>query len=203
MNPNSDQPSELSQTDEVLLSHLSRVAKEVEPDPTFTAKLGTELMQAHQPLSRNASQPNFLIKGVSRRITLAVYASLAIAAVLGVTAITSRWLPEWAVSAFTAAVNPQANAQTTAQLVETGQVIVRSDAQEFNEETQEVRAFGNAAFFYSDAGIEATADEIRYVPTDRQIVLSGNVQILQRGELLQGTEAVCSIEQRQCRLSQN
>ncbi|MBD2256859.1 LptA/OstA family protein [Pseudanabaena sp. FACHB-2040] len=198
-----DQSSELSQADSALLSQLSRAAEEIEPDSTFEAQLETKLLQARQSASRDTHQPKLPSRGLRRRAALVAYASLAIAAGLSITTITSGWLPEWVVSALTSTIDPQANAQTTAQLKETGQIFVRADAQEVNEETQEVRAIGNAAFIYPEAQIEANADEIRYVPTDQQIVLLGNVRISQRGEQLQGTSAICSIDKKQCRLSED
>ncbi len=53
---------------------------------------------------------------------------------------------------------------------------------------------------YPEAQIKANADEIRYVPTGEQVILSGNVQISQRGERLQGKRAICLVEQKQCNL---
>jgi lipopolysaccharide transport protein LptA len=185
-----------------LLANLNQIAKEVEPNPAFEAQLQAQLGQAHRPVLGGERPRQFPRSLLSRPIALAAYAGLAIATILSITTISSKWLPEWASSILSSTLDPQANAQTTAQLVETGQVIVRSDIQEFNEETQEVRAIGNATFMYSDAEIQAHADEIRYGPTEHQILLSGNVQIVQRGEHLRGIEAVYSIEQKQCRLNQ-
>lgn len=202
MNRRPEQHTNLSQSDADLLSHLIHLAKKIEPDPIFKAQLEKELLQARQSALKGANPMNLSFRRLNRRLFLVACASL-IAVIFSIPTITSRQFPEWAASLFNSTVDPRANAQTIAQLIETGQFILQADAQEYNEDTQEVRASGNATFTYLEAQIQASADEIRFVPTGRQVILSGNVQILQRGERLQGTQAICSLEQKQCNLSQD
>jgi hypothetical protein len=203
MNPKPDQPTDLSQADIKLLADLTHLAENIEPNPLFKAQLENDLLQAHQATSHQAKPRQHLLGRYNRRLSLVAGVTLAIAALVSLPSITSGRLPHWVVSLLNSTVDTRANAQTIAQLVETGQIIVRSDVQEYNEDTQEVRAIGDALLIYSEAQIRANADEIRYVPTGRQVILSGNVQILQRGERLQGTQAVCFLEQKQCSLSDN
>ncbi|MBE9037131.1 LptA/OstA family protein [aff. Roholtiella sp. LEGE 12411] len=116
--------------------------------------------------------------------------------------MTSGRITEWFSALLYSTVDTKANAQTIAQLIETGETTITSDVQDYNESTKEVRAIGNANWAYPEAQIQASADEIRYVPTGGQVILSGNVQISQRGERLRGKRAICSLEQKQCNLSQ-
>lgn len=202
MNRRPEQDTNLSQPDADLLSHLTDLAKKIEPDPIFEAQLENELLQARQSALKGANPMNLSFRRLNRRLSLVACASL-IAVIFSIPTITSGQLPEWVASLFNSTVDTRANAQTVGQLIETGQFTLQSDAQEYNEDTQEVRASGNAAFTYPEAQIQASADEIRFVPTGRQVIVSGNVQILQRGERLQGTQAICSLEQKQCNLSQD
>jgi len=203
MNFFSDKPTDLSSLDIELLSHLTDLATEIEPDPIFQVQLETKLLQTHQSALKKANPINISFRRWNRHLPLIACASLAITVILGIPTITSGQLPQWIASLLNSTVDTRANAQTIAQLIETGKFILQSDAQEYNEDTQEVRAIGNATFVYSEAQIQASADEIRFVPTGRQIILSGNVQILQKGEKLRGKQATCYLDQQQCALSQN
>ncbi|MEH2323698.1 MAG: LptA/OstA family protein [Nostoc sp.] len=207
MNSRHNRPTNLSQQDADFLSDITHLAESIEPDPTFKAQLEAELLQAHQsPANKKAHQGvnrmNFLLGRLNRRVSLVACASLAIAAVFVIPTMTSGRIPEWFSAFLYSKDDTKANGQTIAQLIETGQIILTSDVQDYDESTKEVRAIGNASWVYPEAQIQASADEIRYVPTERQIILSGNVKILQRGERLQGTRAICSLEQNQCNLSQ-
>jgi lipopolysaccharide assembly outer membrane protein LptD (OstA) len=145
---------------------------------------------------------NFLLGRLNRRVSLVACASLAIATVFVIPTMTSGRIPEWFSAFLYSKDDTKANAQTIAQLTETGEMTITSDVQDYDESTKEVRAIGNVTWVYPEAQIQASAEEIRYVPTGQQIILSGNVKILQRGERLQGKRAICSLEQNQCNLSQ-
>ncbi len=58
---------------------------------------------------------------------------------------------------------------------------IRSDVQEYNAKTQVVTARGNVQLLYPARQIKATAAQAQYFSTERRIVLSGNVYILQDG----------------------
>ncbi|MEA5503606.1 LptA/OstA family protein [Halotia wernerae UHCC 0503] len=206
MNFRNNRPTNLSQQDVDLLSHLTNLAESIEPDPTFKAQLEAELLQAHQSTSnkkihQRVNRMNFSLGRLNRRASLIACASLMIAAVFVIPTMTSGRIPEWFSAFLYSTDDTKANAQTIAQLIETGQITLTSDVQQYDESTKEVRALGNATWVYPEAQIQASADEIRYVPTERQIILSGNVKILQKEERLQGKRAICSLEQKQCNLS--
>ncbi|NDJ21306.1 hypothetical protein GS682_06560 [Nostoc sp. B(2019)] len=207
MNSRHNRPTNLSQQDADLLSRLTHVAESIEPDPTFKAQLEAELLQAHKSTSnqktrQGVDQMNFLLGRLNRRASLAACVLLAIAAVFVIPTMTSGRISEWFSALLYSTVDTKTNAQTIAQLIETGEMTITSDVQDYNESTKEVRAIGNATWVYPADQIQASADEIRYVPTGEQVVLSGNVKILQRGERLRGKRAICLLEQKQCNLSQ-
>ncbi|AFZ03438.1 LptA/OstA family protein [Calothrix sp. PCC 6303] len=58
---------------------------------------------------------------------------------------------------------------------------IRSDVQEYDAKTRVVTARGNVQMVYSARGIQATAAQAQYFSNEQQIVLSGNVYILQQG----------------------
>lgn len=71
-----------------------------------------------------------------------------------------------------------ANAQTAGQ----GKPLqIKSDVQEYDAKNQIVTARGNVQMLYTARGIQATAAQAQYFSRERQIVLSGNVYILQKG----------------------
>ncbi|MBW4685249.1 MAG: hypothetical protein KME40_09150 [Komarekiella atlantica HA4396-MV6] len=206
MNSRHNRPTNLSQQDVDFLSHLTNVAESIKPDPTFQAQLEAELLQAHQSTSnqkthQRVNRINFLLGRLNCRASLVACALLAIAAVFVIPTMTSGRILEWFSAFLYSKDDTKANAQTLAQLIEKGQSTITSDVQDYDESTKEVRAIGNAAWAYPEAQIQASADEIRYVPTGGQVILYGNVQILQRRERLQGKRAICSLEKKQCNLS--
>jgi lipopolysaccharide export system protein LptA len=115
---------------------------------------------------------------------------------------TSGRVPGWLAAVPHSTIDAKADAQTIAQAIETGHVTVISDVQEYDETTQSIRAIGNATFAYPESELLANANEIQYTATARQVTLLGNVQISQQGETLRGAQAICSLEQRQCHLTQ-
>ncbi|MBW4422605.1 MAG: hypothetical protein KME13_25895 [Myxacorys californica WJT36-NPBG1] len=202
MNSKPNQPNDLSQSDVDFLVNLTDLAETIEPDLSFKVRLEAELLQAHPSKHKRHNLMNFAFPWLNRRVSLVACALLAIVAAFIVPTLTSGRSAGWLVALFNSTIASQANAQTIAQAIETGQVTLTADAQNYNETTQEVRAIGNASFVYPEAQIQANADEIQYVPTARQVFLLGNVQISQRGENLRGTRAACSLEQKQCSLTQ-
>ena len=207
MNPKHNQPNSLSQADIDLLSHLTDLAEMLEPNPAFQSDLEAELLQVHlsnspQNKYRRANRMTVRFPQFNRRASLVAGTSIAIIAALMIPAFASRRATDWLTAVFNLTVNSKANAQTIAQAIETGQITVNSDVQEYDKTTQKLRAIGNAVFVYPEARIRANANEIQYTATSRQVTLLGNVQISQRGETLRGTQATCSLEQKQCRLTQ-
>jgi RNA polymerase sigma-70 factor, ECF subfamily len=126
----------------------------------------------------------------------------AIAAAFMIPTLTSGRTTRWLTALFNSGIDSKANAQTLAQAFATGQVTLTADTQESNETTQEVMAIGNAVLAFPDAQIQAKANQIQYVPTARQFTLLGNVEISQRGENLRGSQASCSLVEKQCSLTQ-
>lgn len=209
MNPKHNSPDHLSQSDTDLAVHLVDLAETLEPDRLFQAQLEAELRQAHpcnspRPLHNRANRIKVVVvlPRRHRRAALVAGIALAIASAFAIPTLTSGRATEWFSAMVNSTFDPKATALTIAQAIETGQITVTSDVQDYNETTQDVRAIGDAAFVYPEAQIQASADEIRYNHTARQVTLLGNVQISQRGETLRGTQATCSLEQKQCDLTQ-
>lgn len=202
MNSKPNQPNDLSQSDTDFLVDLTDLAKTIEPDQSFKVRLEAELLQAHPSKHKRHNFMNFAFPRLNRRVSLVACLWLAILAAFIVPTLTSGRATGWFVALFNSTIASQANAQTIAQAIETGRIVLTADAQDYNETTQEVRVIGNASFVYPEAQLQANADEIQYVPTARQVFLLGNVQISQRGEKLRGARAACSLEQKQCSLTQ-
>lgn len=208
MNPKHNQPNSLFQSDIDLLSDLADLAETLKPDPTFQAELEAELQQTHssnspQDRPKGANRMKVGFPQLNRRTALVAYALIAIAAALTIPTLISGRSAGWLSAILDSTVDSKANAQTIAQAIETKEITITADAQEYDEATQNVRAIGNVTFTYSEAQIQAKADEARFIPTAQQLMLLGNVQISQRGEQLQGQQFTCSLQQQQCYPSQD
>ncbi len=207
MNPKHNQPSFLSQADVDLLSHLTDLAETLEPNQTFQADLEAQLLQAHfsnppQNTNKGANRMSVVFPRFNRRTSLVACTSIALTTALMIPIFASGRVSGWLTAVLNSTVDSKANAQTIAQAIKTGQITLIADAQEYDETTRNMRAIGNASFVYPEAQIQAKADEIQYTPTARQVTLLGKVQISQKGETLQGTQAICLLEQKQCSLTQ-
>ncbi|RMF24500.1 MAG: ostA-like family protein [Cyanobacteria bacterium J083] len=60
-------------------------------------------------------------------------------------------------------------------------ITVRSDVQEYNDETDVITARGNVYIYYPAEDIQATAAQAQFFNKERRLVLTGNVYILQEG----------------------
>jgi lipopolysaccharide export system protein LptA len=145
---------------------------------------------------------NFVLPRLNRRASLVACAALAIATVSIVPPLRLGRTTGWLATLFDSGSGSNANAQTLAQAFATGYLTITADSQEANDTTQEVTAMGNAVLSFPAAQIEAKADRIQFVATARQLTLSGNVEISQRGENLRGSQARCSLIEKQCILTQ-
>jgi lipopolysaccharide export system protein LptA len=84
--------------------------------------------------------------------------------------------------AFLSVLTPVKVQIATAQTAAQGRPLqIRSDIQEYDAKTKVVTARGNVQMLYSARGIQATAAQAQYFSNEQQIVLSGNVYILQQG----------------------
>ncbi len=92
------------------------------------------------------------------------------------------------------AIGAGANAQTSKEQSFT----ITADTQEEDNVTGDVIARGNVSIAYPSAQIQGTATEVRYIKAKRQVVLTGDVQLVQRGQSLQGEKVTCFIEEMQC-----
>ncbi|MBV5260537.1 OstA family protein [Synechococcus moorigangaii CMS01] len=72
---------------------------------------------------------------------------------------------------------------------------VRSDIQEANTETGVITARGNVRINYPARNLQATAAQAQYFSTERTLVLSGNVYVLQDGNSLQAEQMTYSIDE--------
>ncbi|MEW6493502.1 MAG: LptA/OstA family protein [Cyanobacteriota bacterium] len=92
------------------------------------------------------------------------------------------------------AIGAGANAQTS----EEPSFTITADIQEEDNLTGDVTARGNVSIAYPAAQIQGIATEARYIKAKRQVVLTGDVQLVQRGQSLQGQKVTCLIEEMQC-----
>ncbi|BAU15332.1 OstA family protein [Leptolyngbya sp. NIES-3755] len=207
MNSKPNQSRSFSQADADLLSRLSDLAKTIEPESIFQAELETKLLQAHRAnsptnRSKGANRMTVKFRGFDRRTSLVAGSCVALSIALMIPAFRSRQVTEWLSAMLNSTVASKVNAQTIASAQAAGQIIFRADATEYNEKTQKVRGIGNASFVYPEAQIQAKAEELQFVSTSDKISLLGNVQISQKGETLRGKQAICSLEQKQCTVTQ-
>jgi lipopolysaccharide export system protein LptA len=92
-----------------------------------------------------------------------------------------------------ASLTSTANAQNA---VQNRGIRINSDIQEYDAKAQVATARGNVQMFYPARGIQATAAQAQYFSRERQIVLSGNVYILQQGgNSIRGERVVYLIDQ--------
>ena len=97
-----------------------------------------------------------------------------------------------AVSLLSAAVARAQSSQTASYLT------LQADVQETNPETEVVTVRGNVLFQYPLHQLEGTSEEAEYYVAEQRIVLMGNAQVTQQGEVLQDSQIVCLLESGQC-----
>lgn len=76
-----------------------------------------------------------------------------------------------------------------------GALTVTSDIQEANSETGVVTARGNVRINYPARNIQGTAAQAQYFSTERTLVLTGNVYVLQDGNSLRAERMVYRIDE--------
>ena len=80
------------------------------------------------------------------------------------------------------------------QLTETGLITIESDQQTADNSIGVVTAQGNVRLVHVDRGIVATGRQAQYFMKEERIVLSGDVDIVQKnGDLLQADKIVYSL----------
>ncbi|MGH8001951.1 MAG: LptA/OstA family protein, partial [Brasilonema sp.] len=75
----------------------------------------------------------------------------------------------------------RAAAQTSQKAEQNRPLYIRGKVQEYNSKTQVATVRGEVELSYPARGIQATAAQAQYFTRERQIVLSGNVYVLQQG----------------------
>ena len=75
---------------------------------------------------------------------------------------------------------------------------LQADVQETNPETEVVTVQGNVLFKYPLHQLEGTSEAAQYYIAEQKIVLMGNAQVNQQGEILRDSEIVCLLETGQC-----
>ena len=95
--------------------------------------------------------------------------------------------------------NPQANRQVRSNYIIPEQggkgLTILSNTQEANTKTEIVTARGNVRLSYPDKKLQAQANTAQYNIKGNQIVLSGNVLVVQNGSSLQGDTITYLIEE--------
>jgi lipopolysaccharide export system protein LptA len=75
----------------------------------------------------------------------------------------------------------RATAQTPQTSGQNRPLYIRGKQQEYNSKTQVATVRGDVELSYPGRGIQATAAQAQYFTRERQIILSGNVYVLQQG----------------------
>lgn len=73
------------------------------------------------------------------------------------------------------------NANPNGQASDSRRIRIRSDQQEMNEEEGILTAAGRVQITYPGHAITATADHAQYFTREEKLILTGNVQVTQRG----------------------
>ncbi|MEA5572447.1 LptA/OstA family protein [Calothrix sp. UHCC 0171] len=92
-------------------------------------------------------------------------------------------------------ISPNRLQPATAQTVQRSPIQITADIQEYDAKSQVAIARGNVQMLYNARGIKATAAQAQFFNRERQIVLSGNVYILQQsGNSIRGERVIYLID---------
>ena len=97
--------------------------------------------------------------------------------------------------ASTAVLTLTHSVQTPVQAQNSGALTVKSDIQEANTETGVITARGNVRINYPARNIQGTAAQAQYFSTERTLVLSGNVYVLQDGNSMRAERMTYNIDE--------
>lgn len=81
-------------------------------------------------------------------------------------------------------------------------VMIQSNEQEVNADNSQLIARGNVIVSSPQHQLDGRADEVQYLRSDQQVILTGNVRLVQRGKQMQGTKIVCNLRTGECLASQ-
>lgn len=92
-------------------------------------------------------------------------------------------------------ISPNRLQPATAQTAQRSPIQITADIQEYDAKSQVAIARGNVQMLYNARGIKATAAQAQFFNRERQIVLSGNVYILQQsGNSIRGERVIYLID---------
>ncbi|EKU99246.1 hypothetical protein Lepto7375DRAFT_1270 [Leptolyngbya sp. PCC 7375] len=75
---------------------------------------------------------------------------------------------------------------------------LQADAQEANPEANIINLRGNVLFEYPRHQLEGTAEQGQFFMTEQKLILVGNAQVTQQGEVLRDNQIVCLLTTGQC-----
>ena len=75
---------------------------------------------------------------------------------------------------------------------------LQADAQEANPEANIINLRGNVLFVYPRHQLEGTAEQGQFFMTEQKLILVGNAQVTQQGEVLRDNQIVCLLTTGQC-----
>lgn len=81
-------------------------------------------------------------------------------------------------------------------------VLIQADVQEVNGDKSRLIARGNVVVSSPQHQIDGRADEVQYSSVNQQVILMGNVRLVQRGKMMEGTKIVCDLKTGQCLVPQ-
>jgi lipopolysaccharide export system protein LptA len=77
-------------------------------------------------------------------------------------------------------------------------VLIQADVQEANADKSRLIARGNVVVSSPQHQIDGRADEVQYSSAIQQVILTGNVRLVQRGKMMEGAKVVCDLKTGQC-----
>jgi lipopolysaccharide export system protein LptA len=85
-----------------------------------------------------------------------------------------------------------------AQSSDASKLILQADVQEANPEADVINLRGNVLFQYPRHQLEGTAAAGQYFTVEQKLILVGNAQVTQQGEVLRNNQIVCLLVTGQC-----
>lgn len=96
------------------------------------------------------------------------------------------------------AVSLLSTAAAHAQSSKGATLTLQADAQETNPEANIINLRGNVLFEYPRHQLEGTAEQGQFFMNEQRLILVGNAQVTQQGEVLEDDQIVCLLTTGQC-----
>lgn len=77
-------------------------------------------------------------------------------------------------------------------------ISLQSDVQQIDPDTGTLTATGNVRLSYPERQLEGFAEQVQYLKDQGLLILTGNAQLMQQGETLEGEQITCRTDVWQC-----